>query len=242
EAGDLRIPGFPEREPHEGDRAGVLPNSALRTDSAALGASWIGARGFLGGAWSLYSARYGVPGHVHPGEDDDHDGHDDHDDHGHDDGHGDVRIVMDQRRSELRGGLDQAGPFDTLRLKVAHTTYTHTEFEGAAVGTVFDSDTLEGRLELVHAPVAGWRGAFGAQWSDRDFAAAGEEAFVPGSDTREAGLFWIGERPLPETAHGRFKLEAGARLDRVRVTPDAAAAARDRRFDLASASVALHWE
>jgi iron complex outermembrane receptor protein len=43
ETGDTDIPG------------GVLPNSALRTDSAALGVSWIGSRGFLGAGYSLYS-------------------------------------------------------------------------------------------------------------------------------------------------------------------------------------------
>src|SRR3546814_1861952 len=60
---------------------------------------------------------------------------------------------MDQRRSELRAGLDDVGPFETLRAKFARTRYTHTELEGAEVGTVFDNDGLEGRLELVHRPL-----------------------------------------------------------------------------------------
>src|SRR3546814_1657458 len=34
-----------------------------------------------------------------------------------------------QRRGELRGGLDDLGPFASLRVKLAHTDYTHTEFE-----------------------------------------------------------------------------------------------------------------
>ena len=239
EAGNADIPGFAEVDPHEGEAAGVLPNSALRTDSAALGASWVGGRGFLGGAWSMYASRYGVPGHAHVEEEEGHEeeGHEEEaeDEHA-------VHIVMDQRRSEVRGGIDNVGPFDTLRLKLAQTAYTHTEFEGDAVGTVFDNDSLEGRAELVHAPWGGWRGAFGAQWSKRDFVAVGEEAFVPGSRSRESGLFWIGERALPETDHGRFKLEAGARVDHANVAVDDAAAGPDRGFDMASASVALHWE
>ena len=237
ETGDTDIPGFAETDPHEGEEAGVLPNSALRTDSAALGASWVGERGFLGGAWSMYATRYGVPGHAHVEEEEGHE-----DEEHEEEEHGGVHIVLDQRRSELRGGVDAVGPFDTVRLKLASTAYTHTEFEGEAVGTVFDSDTLDGRAELVHAPFGGWRGAFGAQWSDRDFVAVGEEAFVPGSRSREAGLFWIGERALPDTAHGGFKLEAGARVDRARVAVDDAAAGPDRSFDMASASAALHWE
>ena len=237
EAGDLRIPGFAEREPGPGEEPGVLPNSALRTDSAALGASWVGERGFLGGAVSLFSTRYGIAGH-HPHEEEEEEGHED--EAGEEEAA--VRIVLDQRRGEVRGGLDRVGPFDTLRLKLAHTAYTHTEFEGTEVGTVFDNDSLEGRLELVHAPWAGWRGAFGTQWNSRDFVAVGEEAFVPGTGTREAGLFWIGERPLGDTGMGSFKLEAGARIDRTEVAVDDPAAGPDRDFDAASASLALHWE
>src|SRR5690606_1834677 len=125
-------------------------NSALRTDSGALGVSWIGDRGFVGVGYSLFNSRYGVPGHEHAhGEGDDHG-------HGHDEdahaGEGGVHIVMDQRRGEMRGGLDELGPFASLRVKLARTDYTHTEFEGGEVGTVFENESTEGRVELVHRP------------------------------------------------------------------------------------------
>lgn len=247
ETGDHEIPGFAElpglhgdhaAEPDHGMARDVLPNSALRTDSAALGLSWIGSRGFLGGAASMYSSRYGVPGHFHP-EADDH-GHDDHDhDHGdHDHGEEAVQIVMDQRRTELRGGLDDLGVFRSLRASAAHTRYTHTEFEGNAVGTVFDSDSVEARLELVHEPLAGWEGALGAQWSQREFRAAGLEAFVPDSTGRDLGLFWLGERSF-----GPLRLEAGVRHDHIELDLDTATtAAASRSFDNTSASVALRWD
>src|SRR5690606_2878380 len=90
ETDDFDIPG------------GTIANSALRTDSAALGVSWIGERGFLGAGYSLYSTRYGVPGHEHHDEDGhDHDHDHDHDHEGHED-HAGVRVVMDQRRGEVR--------------------------------------------------------------------------------------------------------------------------------------------
>lgn len=201
ETGDYDIPG------------GVLANSALRTDTAALGASWIGEGRFLGAGYSLYSTRYGVPG---------------------DEG---VQIVMDQRRGEVRGGMDDVGPFQTLRVKLARTTYTHTELEDGAVGTVFDNDSNEGRLELVHQPLAGFEGALGLQWSQRDFVAVGEEAFVPGSESRDIGAFWIGNRKF-----GALGLQLGVRHDRNRIDVDEARAiGADRGFDTTSGSVSLEW-
>ena len=250
EAGDYRIPGFAESAEHRAetgetpspDDAGRLDNSAVRTDSAALGLSWIGERGFLGAAYSLYNTRYGIPGgHAHaPGADD-------HDDHGHDDdapgehhGHeegGPVRIGMDQRRTELRGGLDDLGPFASLRVKYADTDYTHTEFEGDAIGTVFNNRGREARVELVHRPLAGWNGAFGLQASQRDFTAVGDEAFVPGTASDDTGLFWIGKR-----AFGPLQLDLGLRHDRNHVDVDgAASAAPDRDFSTTSLSAGLGW-
>ncbi|KGM56952.1 membrane protein [Lysobacter arseniciresistens ZS79] len=249
ETGDYEIPGFAESEAahaeHEDEAdheepgiAGILPGSAIRTDSAALGVSWIGDRGFLGAGYSLFNSRYGVPGHAH-------EAHDAHEEDGHEDEHaeephaeGGARIVMDQRRSEMRGGLDDLGAFESLRVKLARTEYTHTEFEGDAVGTVFDNTATEARVELVHQPLAGWDGALGVQWSQREFLAIGDEAFVPGSDSRDAGLFWIGERAI-----GPTRLELGARHDRSRIDiDDATAIGPDRDFDTTSLSAALRWD
>ncbi|TYT25331.1 TonB-dependent receptor [Luteimonas viscosa] len=261
ETGDYDIPGYAEsaalresehgEDDHDDDHDhdhdeeeahGSLPNSFVRTDSAALGVSWIGERGFVGVGASLFNTRYGVPGHSHEheddhGHDDDHDDGDDHeDDH---ESHADegVHIVMDQRRYEVRGGLDALGAFDTLRVKLAHTEYTHTEYEGEAIGTVFDNDSTELRLELVHRDWAGWDGAFGLQAWTRDFLAIGDEAFVPASESRDAGLFWIGTRTF-----GTVDLELGARHDRNRVEVDEAEAiGPSRDFDATSLSAAARW-
>ncbi|NZA27608.1 TonB-dependent receptor [Luteimonas sp. SJ-92] len=253
ETGDYDIPGFAEHQhddhgdddhddddDHDEELAhGTLPNSALRTDSGALGVSWVGERGFLGVGYSLFNTRYGVPGHMahddhgHDDDDDD-DDHDDHDEHGHEAG---VRVVMDQRRTELRGGLNDLGGFESLRVKLAHNEYTHTEYEGDEIGTVFDNDSVEGRLELVHRPLAGWDGAFGLQFSRRDFSAVGEEAFVPDSKSRDTGVFWVGERTF-----GGLDLELGARYDQNRIDPDSvAASAPSRDFDTTSLSAAARW-
>ncbi|MFP7722681.1 TonB-dependent receptor [Lysobacter sp. A3-1-A15] len=268
ETGDFDIPGYAESEAahggeehgeedahadeeHDGNEEeheergafGVLPNSAIRTDAAGVGLSWVGERGFVGVGHSLFSTRYGVPGHAHD------EGHDEQEDEGahEEDGregagegdHGEapVRIVMDQRRNELRAGLDDLGAFQSLRVKLANTGYTHTEFEGDEVGTVFDNDSTEARVELVHQTLAGWNGALGIQWSRRKFLAIGEEAFVPGSGSRDTGVFWIGEREF-----GPVTAELGARHDRNRIDIQEGATGPDREFDTTSLSAALRWD
>ncbi len=248
ETGNYRIPGYAESarqlaaedETPDPATAGTLANSALRTDSGALGLSWVGSRGFIGIGQSLFNTRYGVPGHSHGAEPAAGPGHDhDDDDHAaHDDA---VGILLDQRRSELRAGLDGLGVFETLRVKFADTRYTHTEFEGEAVGTVFDNASQEARVELVHRPWAGWRGAFGVQWGQRDFDAVGAEAFVPATRGSDTGLFWIGER-----RSGDVKFELGARHDRntISAAPQSLTPQRrdSRGFEAKSASAAVQWE
>ncbi|MEO6170000.1 MAG: TonB-dependent receptor [Lysobacter sp.] len=252
ETGNYRIPGFAESarqlaaegETPDPATAGTLANSALRTDSGALGLSWVGSRGFIGIGHSLFNTRYGVPGHSHDtdaGSEPDHDHGDDHDDDEHAAHDDSVRILLDQRRTEVRAGLDGLGVFETLRVKFADTRYTHTEFEGEAVGTVFDNASQEARVELVHRPWAGWRGAFGVQWGQRDFDAVGAEAFVPATHGNDTGLFWIGER-----RSGDFKFEVGARHDRntISAAPQPLAPQRmdSRSFEAKSASAAIQWE
>ncbi|CAA9357406.1 MAG: Zinc-regulated outer membrane receptor [uncultured Lysobacter sp.] len=240
ETGDYRIPGFAESEAghdeHEGEAgeepgaSGTLPNSALRTDSAAFGLSWVGARGFLGASQSLFNTRYGIPGEAH--------GHEDEEgEEGAGEEEAAVRIVMDQRRSEVRGGLDELGVFKSMRVKLARTDYTHTEFEGEQVGTVFDNDSTEARLELVHRAFGGWDGAIGLQTSRRNFEAVGAEAFVPSSRSRDTGIFWIGRREF-----GALATEVGARHDRNRIDVDPAEAiGPGRAFDTTSLSAAFRW-
>ena len=248
ESGDIDIPGFAESDARlaaEGETPdpatrGTLPNSALTTASGSLGVTWVGERGHLGVNSSLFETRYGVPGHAH-GAEEDHD-HEGETDHAADEGEAEsgVRIGLDQRRHTVHGGLNELGFFKTLRFKYARTEYTHTEYEGGMVGTVFDNHTDEARIELVHRDVAGWQGAFGLQGSQRDFDARGDEAFVPPTRSRDQGLFWIGQRTF-----GPVQIELGARHDKSRIDSDAVSALPDRSlrrdFDTNHVSSALRW-
>lgn len=240
DAGDYAIPGFAESsaahleapgEEEEEGAFGKLPNSSLDTRGAALGASWIGTGGFLGASLSTFRSNYGIPGHAgHAGEESESGAaEDEHDEEK-------VRIDLDQTRLDVQGAwFEPFGGAESLRLRLARNDYRHLELEGDEVGTRFDNAGVEGRLELVHAPLHGWRGATGLQFGRRDFEALGEEAFVPPSVSRDLGLFLLEERDL-----GRWKVEAGLRHDRIEVDPASAAPARD--FDASSASLGALWK
>jgi iron complex outermembrane receptor protein len=220
DANDVEIPGFAyspalvAEELEEGASPdelarGRLPNSALTVQGGAIGASWFGERSWLGAAASTYRSNYGIPpgAHAHEEEGADHGGEEEEEEEV-------VRLDLRQDRFDVRGGIRGLGPLKELNYRVTRSNYEHTEFEGGAVGTVFENIGTEARIELVPEEMAGWRGAYGLQYGHRDFAAIGDEAFVPPSITRDVGLFAVQERDF-----GDVKLELGARHDRVSIDP-----------------------
>jgi len=183
----------------------VLENSAVETTAGAVGYSHFGEYGYAGVSVSRYDSLYGIPGvHHHEGErgpKDDEEAEEP------------VRIDLEQTRLDAKLALET--PFarvERIVLRAARSEYEHVELEGSEVGTRFDNEGWELRGELVHAEIGGFRGAFGAQLGRRDFAAAGEEAFVPPSRTDDAGLFAMERREI-----GAFTFELGARYDDVDV-------------------------
>ena len=174
------------------DAYGVLANSAAESESAAFGASWLGDAGFVGAGFNAFDTLYGLPAHRH--------------EHGADEG---VRIDMKQRRLDVRGGLDGlAGAVDSVDVRLGVGDYEHVELEGDAIGTRFENDAAELRVELTHRAVGRWTGAVGAQLGDREFAAIGEEAFVPPVDTSTAGVFLVEQLDL-----SAWELSFGGRIE-----------------------------
>lgn len=192
---------------------GMQANSFSELETVGIGASWIGSRGYIGASYKDLSSTYGVVA---------------------EDG---VFIQLDQTREDVRGELRfDGGPFQKVTGSYGRADYTHTEFEGPGEpGTVFTSDGQEARVDLVQTNRGGWNGAVGVQVLERDFAAIGDEAFVPTSAVEERGIYTV--QRLDREGWG---LEGGLRYDRreVGAVPLAGGARIDRDFDNWSGSAA----
>ncbi len=228
---------------------GFIGNSDAESEGFTFGAALTGERGFIGISVSQLDSNYGLPpgshdhdhGDEHDHEDEDHDeehGENDHDDddhhdeddhgnegHEHEEGEGFVRLNMEQTRYNLRGELSFNDQFiESIRGSLSYTDYEHQEieFEGDGtvfLGTEFRNEGVEGRVTMVHAPVAGWNGIWGLQFGSSEFSAIGSEAFIPETDTDSLALFAV-ERFDAENMtwelglrHERLDLDPGGSCD-----------------------------
>jgi iron complex outermembrane receptor protein len=230
-----------------GEPARKVLGSFNRTDTGSVGLSWVGDRGYLGAAYTRQTARYGLPGHnhsfegchthgnhLHCGAHGDDDGHDhDHDEHG----AADVPVVdLRSERFDVRGELrNPFTGFSALRLRAGVTDYKHDEVEDGAISTTFKNKAYDTRVELQHEPIAGFKGVFGLQTSQRKFSAEGEEAYVQPTVTRKTGLF-----VLEEYRMGDWRFEGALRHDRQ--TAEAQDSGIERSHNGTSASLGAVWQ
>jgi iron complex outermembrane receptor protein len=213
------------------NQRGRIPNSAVKSWTAAGGLAFIDEGGNLGVSFSVYDTDYGVP--ARPGTEHAHEGEEGED--AEEEEEGPVTIGLRQYRADLRGEVELGeGLFDKLRIRAGYADYTHTEFEGDEVGTVFNSQAIEARAEIVQNERNGWRGASGVQYLTRDFEAIGAEAFVPPTKTRQYGLF-----TLQEFQFGNVETEAALRFDTVELRADTLGISR--AFDNFSAALGLGY-
>lgn len=222
------------------DLHGRLPNSGVETYTIGGGLALINEGGSLGVSLGYYDSDYGVPsrpgsGHHHGAEQEEHG-----------DGDAPVTIAMNQLRADLRAQIEAGGFLESVRMRLGYADYEHTEFEGDEVGTVFRSDALEGRIELVQADRNGWRGVTGVQAYARDFNAIGAEAFVPSNNTSQIGLF-----TLQEFEFGQLGLELAARYERTstssnsvktEIGENAPVVAVERSFDAVSGAIGMTYD
>ncbi|MES2700480.1 MAG: TonB-dependent receptor [Pseudomonadota bacterium] len=234
---DLRIPGFAaspalradllaaadeeEEEGHLDEAAelrdganvsGRLPNSWTETFSVGAGLAAFSGENNVGFSVDYYDTAYGIPGlpgvgHIHEHEEENVE------EAAAPEGEEDVSIGLKRFRLAARGELDLGdGLFDKAQARFGYSDYTHTEFEGAETGTVFDVEGFEGRLELIQSLRGDWRGSVGGQISHTNFQATGEEAFIPANSTDNVALFALQEIDLAPV-----ELEFGGRYEHITV-------------------------
>jgi iron complex outermembrane receptor protein len=207
---------------------GRVDNSATRTSTLGGGVAYIDGGGSLGLSVGYFDTRYGIPERPDLG-------HDGGEEEGEAHAHEDVSIDLEKLRVDLRGEIALGGGLlDRLRMRVGYADYTHTEFEGDEVGTVFDNQGFEGRVELVQAKRGGWTGAIGGQFYVRDFEAVGEEAFLPPNETEQVGLFTVQSVDV-----GALGLEASARWEQTDVASGTVGVARS--FSAFSAALGARY-
>lgn len=191
---DLDIPGFAvSRRKSQADgtprkNRGRLNNSSAEGDGAALGAALTFDNGYIGASISTLNNNYGVVAKE------------------------DVRIDMKSDRIELASEFTELGSLvNRVKFRMAHTDYEHVELEGAEIGTSFKNRGIEGSIEAGHAPIAGLNGVLGFQFSNTNFEALGEEAFVPGVNTQNKAVYVYEELPLGQEGT-KHKITFGGRL------------------------------
>ena len=216
---------------------GTVPNSAMESWTINAGLGLILGESTFGASLGWYDTSYGVP--TRPGA-----GHH----HGEEEevtvlaaaaeGEGEelVTIGLQQFRADFKGDIYLGdGAFERLKLRVGYSDYTHTEFEGAEVGTVFDSTSIEARAELVQNAGGTLRGSSGVQYLHRDFFAVGAEAYIPPNLTDQVALF-----TLQEWGTGPFQIEAAARAEFTKV--DAQTLGIERDYDTFSGALGIVYE
>jgi len=221
---ETHIPGFArsdrlrEREPLEpGEKEAkdVLPNSDLRTEGLSGGASYIWDRGYFGLAYSGFHTNYGTVAERQ------------------------VTIDMEQRRWDFRGAFFE--PFagiKSIKYSFGLSDYEHTEFEGSAVGTRFENEGYDGRIEFAHHRFGPFEGAIGYQTEKSNFSALGEEAFLPPVETLINSGFVFEEVAFTP----QWRLQLGTRFDHITVDADASEGfgpARGKTFNNLSGSAGL---
>ena len=208
------VGGFKRKTSDYDTPVGRIKNSAVNSEGISVGGSFVGERGFLGGSVSRLENEYGVPSPEGS------------------------KIDLKQTRYDLSGELDRPLiGFEKLKVRMGYNDYKHNEIESTGeVATRFNNQAIDSRAELLHAPIAKWKGVVGVQVQSRDFSALGTQVIVPVTKSGSAGVFLIEERNWE-----RWRLEFGGRVEGATQDPQNNVNP-SRTFGLFSGSVGSLWK
>ena len=224
---DVAIPGFSRSaqqraldDPGLVQPSGRLPNSFNQSEGASIGGSMIWSQGYAGLSYSSLRSIYGTPAQDS------------------------VKIDLRKDTIGFASEIRQVSPMlESVKLQFSHSDYQHEEKEkdSGTVNTTFKHRGYEGRLELKHAAIGGFKGVFGTQFNTLDFAALGAEAFVPSTRSQSTALFLFEEYRSKD-----WRLNFGVRSEQSRIrsegddpatTAGRFGTAQSRNFDAQSASL-----
>jgi len=197
---DLDIPGFAvssrknraDGTPRE--NRGKLVNSNAEGEGGALGAALTFDNGYIGASFSTLNNNYGTVAEES------------------------VRIDMKSDRWDVASEFSDLGSFiHRIKFRLAHTDYQHQELEDGEVGTTFKNRGLEGSFEAGHANIGNLNGVIGYQFSNTNFEALGDEAFVPSVNTQTQAVYVYEELVLGGSKEAPHKLTFGGRLGHTQV-------------------------
>ncbi|MFL9876790.1 TonB-dependent receptor [Herbaspirillum rhizosphaerae] len=195
--------------------SGRLPNSFTHESSVGVGGSYIANWGHIGASVSSLDDHYGIPTAEKS------------------------FIDLHQTRYDIDSLIKE--PFagiESFKFKLGYTDYTHTEKkENGTADTVFTNRALQTRWELTHKPLAGWRGNFGIQTEQSNYAALsatdGSPQLTPKTKSSSFAGFLVEERKF-----GDVLASAGLRLESVQRRPEGLL---NRDFNLFSWSTGALW-
>jgi iron complex outermembrane receptor protein len=226
----------PLKDDHEHEEefeTGTVENSWAKAEGATIGGSFVAERGFIGIAFGGYDTEYGIPVHHHHHEEEPEPLSKDHHEEEEAGGYAD----LEQRRVDLHGQLDNPfRGFSAVRFSAGWRDYRHDEIEGGELGTRFENRWTEGRLDFVNRKILGFDGTLGLQYVDRDFGAAGEEAYVLPTATTK-----LGASLFEQTEVGPVGIQFGLRYDH-QDTKSSDPGLPDREFRTWTGSVGAVWD
>jgi len=173
---------------------GTQDNTYVTQSGGSAGGSLLFPTGHIGASVSYFQSEYGIPA-----------------------GEEDIFIDMNQTKVQIGGDFDDPFPgFSRVQFSGGFSDYTHDEVatDTGDIGSTFNNEEYEGRVELTHNPVGAFTGAVGFQGRTRDLAASGEGGeLVAPSETRSIGGFLFEEADLSGTA----TLQFAARVEHVEI-------------------------
>lgn len=158
--------------------SGRLRDSFADATTYSVGGSWILPKGYLGAAYTRQTGEYGLPGHNHANAICHIHGADLHcGAHGVitdplliSDDHHTAEIRLRSERIDVRSDIEQpfAG-FRNARMRLSYTDYEHDEVDSGLLFSRYGNEVYDGRIELTHAPVLGFSGTVGLQYTEGTF-------------------------------------------------------------------------